>query len=61
MKDSLNRVNTGDNTPAIIYYNIIEGDELKITVWDKGVEWENMSKLEMMNPFDRIETKSNKK
>ena len=44
------RVNSGDNTPAIIHYNIIEGDELVITMAQKGGGAENMSRLYMMRP-----------
>lgn len=51
----LNRVNTNDNTPAIIYYNIVEGDKVKITVSPKGFGSENMSKIAMLKPSDGIE------
>lgn len=51
----LNRVNTKDNTPAIIYYNIVEGDKVKITVSPKGFGSENMSKIAMLKPSDGIE------
>lgn len=46
------RKNTGDNTPAIIHYNITEGDKLKITVAPKGFGSENMSKIHMLKPSD---------
>jgi fumarate hydratase subunit alpha len=55
VKDPLNRVNTGDNTPAVINYNIISGDKIKITVSPKGFGSENMSKLKMLRPADGIE------
>lgn len=55
VKDPLNRVNTGDNTPAVIYYNIVTGDKLKITVAPKGFGSENMSKIKMLKPADGIE------
>ncbi len=48
----LNRVNTGDNTPAVIHYNIVEGDSLKITVAPKGFGSENMSGVRMLKPSD---------
>ncbi|NLC43901.1 MAG: fumarate hydratase, partial [Clostridiales bacterium] len=44
----LKRVNTGDNTPAIIHTEIVEGDQLKITVAPKGFGSENMSQLVML-------------
>ena len=44
------RVNTGDNTPAIIHTRIVEGDKIKITVAPKGFGSENMSRIKMMNP-----------
>lgn len=55
VKDPLNRVNTGDNTPAVIYYNIVAGDKLKITVAPKGFGSENMSKIKMLKPADGLE------
>lgn len=55
VKDPLNRVNTKDNTPAIIYYHIVEGDQLKITVAPKGFGSENMSQIKMLKPSDGIE------
>jgi fumarate hydratase subunit alpha len=55
VKDPLNRVNTGDNTPAVIHYNIVPGDKLHITVSPKGFGSENMSKLKMLRPADGIE------
>lgn len=53
--DPLNRVNTKDNTPAIIYYDIVPGDKLKITVVPKGFGSENMSQIKMLKPSDGIE------
>lgn len=55
VKDPLDRVNTKDNTPAIIYYNIVPGDKLKITVAPKGFGSENMSQIKMLKPSDGIE------
>ncbi|WP_127836557.1 fumarate hydratase [Clostridium prolinivorans] len=54
VKDPLNRINTKDNTPAIINYEIVTGDELKITVSPKGFGSENMSKIKMLKPSDGI-------
>lgn len=53
--DPLIRENTKDNTPAIIHYDIVPGDKLKITVTPKGFGSENMSKLVMLKPADGIE------
>ncbi len=49
------RINTGDNTPAIIHYNIVAGDKLEIVVAPKGFGSENMSALKMLKPSDGIE------
>ncbi|MCX7831195.1 MAG: fumarate hydratase [Acidobacteria bacterium] len=54
-KDPLRRVNTGDNTPAIIHYSIVKGDKLKIIFGAKGGGSENMSRLAMLKPSDGIE------
>lgn len=55
VKDPLNRVNTKDNTPGIIHYDIVPGDEIKITVAPKGFGSENMSRMKMLKPSDGIE------
>lgn len=55
VKDPIDRVNTKDNTPAIITYEIVAGDKLKITVAPKGFGSENMSQLKMLKPSDGIE------
>lgn len=55
VSDPINRVNTGDNTPAVIHYDIAEGDKLKITIAPKGFGSENMSRLKMLKPSDGIE------
>lgn len=55
VSDPLERVNTNDNTPAIIHYDIVDGDELKITLAPKGFGSENMSKIVMLKPADGIE------
>lgn len=44
------RENTGDNTPAVIYYNIVPGDKVRITVAPKGFGSENMSRIAMLTP-----------
>lgn len=53
--DPIERVNTKDNTPAVIHYNIVAGDELKITLAPKGFGSENMSRVFMLKPADGIE------
>ena len=55
VRDPLDRVNTGDNTPAMIYYNIVSGDQIKITVAPKGFGSENMSQIKMLKPSDGLE------
>lgn len=55
VSDPLIRENTNDNTPAIIHYDIVPGDELKITIAPKGFGSENMSKIYMLKPADGIE------
>lgn len=54
VKDPLNRINTNDNTPAMIYYDFVPGDKLKITVAPKGFGSENMSQLKMLKPSDGV-------
>lgn len=54
VKDPLDRVNTGDNTPAMIYYDMAPGDKLKITVAPKGFGSENMSAIKMLRPSDGV-------
>lgn len=53
--DPLNRVNTGDNTPAFITTHLVLGDTLTITVAPKGAGSENMSRLAMLKPADGVE------
>ena len=53
--DPLERVNTGDNTPAVIHYDIVPGDGLKLTVAPKGFGSENMSRIFMLKPAEGIE------
>ncbi|MBD3181649.1 fumarate hydratase [Candidatus Poribacteria bacterium] len=51
----IERINTEDNTPAVIHYRIIPGDKLKIIFTPKGAGSENMSSLKMMKPADGVE------
>ena len=53
--DPLNRVNTKDNTPAVVHYEVVPGDKLTIMVAAKGFGSENMSRLKMLKPSDGIE------
>lgn len=53
--DPIDRVNTKDNTPAVIHYEIVEGDQVDITVAPKGFGSENMSRVFMLKPADGIE------
>lgn len=55
VRDPLERENTKDNTPAIIHYSIVSGDQVKITVAPKGFGSENMSRVFMLKPADGIE------
>lgn len=55
VKDPLRRVNTGDNTPAMMYFDIVPGDKIKITVAPKGFGSENMSRIKMLKPAEGIE------
>ena len=51
----ITRINTQDNTPAIIHYEMVKGDKIKIQYAPKGFGSENMSKLKMLKPSDGIE------
>ena len=55
VKDPVDRVNTGDNTPGVIHYEIVPGDQVEITVAPKGFGSENMSRIFMLKPADGIE------
>ncbi len=55
VRDPLIRENTEDNTPAVIYYEIVPGNKVKITVAPKGFGSENMSRIFMLKPSDGIE------
>jgi fumarate hydratase subunit alpha len=53
--DPIERVNTKDNTPAVIHYSIVSGDKVRITLAPKGFGSENMSRIFMLKPADGIE------
>ena len=53
--DPLRRVNTGDNTPALLSVKLMPGESLRITVMPKGFGSENMSALKMLKPADGVE------
>lgn len=53
--DPLERVNTGDNTPAVIYTSLVPGDKVKITFAPKGGGSENMSAVKMLKPSDGVD------
>ena len=55
VEDPIFRVNTKDNTPAVIHYSIVPGDKVKITFAPKGFGSENMSRIFMFKPADGLE------
>ena len=55
VSDPIIRENTGDNTPAVIHYDIVPGDKVKLTLAPKGFGSENMSRIYMLKPADGIE------
>lgn len=55
VKDPIERVNTKDNTPGVIHYEIVKGDKIELTVAPKGFGSENMSRVYMLKPADGIE------
>ena len=55
MSDPLLRENTKDNTPAVVHYSIVPGENVKITLAPKGFGSENMSRVYMLKPADGIE------
>ena len=55
VRDPVERINTNDNTPAIIHYSIVQGDTFKITLAPKGFGSENMSRVVMLKPADGID------
>ena len=55
VRDPLDRVNTGDNTPAMLYVELVPGDRIEITVAPKGFGSENMSQIKMLRPSDGVD------
>ena len=55
MADPFDRVNTGDNTPAIVHLHMVKGDKVRIRYATKGGGSENMSRLAMLRPADGVE------
>ena len=55
VRDPLDRVNTGDNTPAMLYFELVPGDKVEITVAPKGFGSENMSQIKMLRPSDGLQ------
>lgn len=55
VRDPFDRVNTGDNTPAMLYFDLVPGEQIKITVAPKGFGSENMSRITMLRPSDGLE------
>jgi len=55
VRDPLDRVNTGDNTPAMLYVELVPGDRMEITVAPKGFGSENMSRIAMLRPSDGVQ------
>jgi len=55
VRDPLNRVNTGDNTPAVVHLEMSPGDRLSITIAPKGGGSENMSEVRVLKPADGLE------
>ena len=55
VRDPIDRVNTGDNTPAVIHYFMVPGDKIKLTLAPKGFGSENMSRVFMLKPADGVE------
>ena len=53
--DPVTRVNTGDNTPAVIHTQIVEGEKIRVEIMLKGFGSENMSKVHMLNPAQGLE------
>ena len=55
VSDPIERKNSGDNSPGMIYYDIVPGDALRLTVAPKGFGSENMSKIAMLKPSDGLD------
>jgi fumarate hydratase subunit alpha len=54
VRSPVDRTNTGDNTPAIVYYDVVPGDGLKLTMLVKGAGCDNMSALRMLTPAEGL-------
>ena len=54
VRSPIERTNTGDNTPAVVYYDLVPGDELKLTMLVKGAGCDNMSALRMLTPAEGL-------
>ena len=55
VKDPIRRGNTGDNTPAVIYYDMVEGDKITLSVMPKGFGSENMGGIKMLKPSEGVQ------
>ena len=55
VNDPVERINTGDNTPAVIHYDIVDGENIRIIAAPKGFGSENMSGVKMLKPSDGLE------
>src|SRR5918998_5859787 len=54
VRSPVDRANTGDNTPAIVYYDVVPGERLKLTMLVKGAGCDNMSALKMLTPAEGL-------
>ena len=54
VRDPFDRVNTGDNTPAVLYVDLVPGGQIHVTVAPKGFGSENMSQIKMLKPSDGL-------
>ena len=55
VRDPFDRVNTGDNTPAMLYFDLVPGEQIRITVAPKGYGSENMNRIAMLRPSDGLD------
>jgi fumarate hydratase subunit alpha len=55
VRSPIDRTNTGDNTPAVIYYDLVPGEDFKLTMLVKGAGCDNMSALRMLTPAEGVE------
>src|SRR5918997_4340337 len=54
VRGPLDRTNTGDNTPAVVYYDVVPGERLRLTILVKGAGCDNMSALKMLTPAEGL-------